>query len=75
LFRPRAASGPWGITLLALAVAFGLIQAAGWGEITPGVIALLVGVTGLATWPTTRGIAQAQLSDLNWATGVAPSGR
>ncbi len=43
----RHASLRWGITLLALAIAFGLIQAFGWDEITPGVIALLVGATGL----------------------------
>jgi hypothetical protein len=43
----RHASLRWGITLVALAVAFGLIQAFGWDEVTPGVIALLVGATGL----------------------------
>lgn len=45
--RRRHALLRWGITLVALAVAFGWIQAAGWSEITPGVIALLVGATGL----------------------------
>lgn len=45
--RRRHALLRWGITLVALAIAFGLIQAAGWSEFTPGVIALLVGVTGL----------------------------
>jgi hypothetical protein len=45
--RRRHASLRWGITLVALAIAFGLIQAAGWTEVTPGVIALLVGATGL----------------------------
>jgi hypothetical protein len=43
----RHASLRWGITLSALAIAFGLIQAFGWNEVTPGVIALLVGATGL----------------------------
>ena len=43
----RHASLRWGITLVALAAAFGLVQAAGWTEINPGVIALLVGATGL----------------------------
>jgi hypothetical protein len=32
---------------VALAAAFGLIQASGWNEVTPGVIALLIGATGL----------------------------
>jgi len=43
----RHASLRWGITLVLLALAFGLIQAAGWDEVTPGVVALLVGATGL----------------------------
>jgi hypothetical protein len=43
----RHASLRWGITLVALAAAFGLIQGIGWDEVTPGVIALLVGATGL----------------------------
>ena len=37
----------WGIVLLALAVGFAVIEAAGWREVTPGVIAVLLGVTGL----------------------------
>jgi uncharacterized protein DUF6249 len=43
----RHASLRWGITLVALAIAFGLIEAFGWDEVTPGVIALLAGATGL----------------------------
>jgi hypothetical protein len=43
----RHSSLRWGITLVALAIAFALIQAFGWDEVTPGVIALLVGATGL----------------------------
>ena len=45
--RQRHGSLRWGITLVALAVGFGLIEAIGWTEITPGVIAVLVGATGL----------------------------
>jgi uncharacterized protein DUF6249 len=45
--RRRHSSLRWGITLTALAIAFGLIQAIGWNEVTPGVVALLVGATGL----------------------------
>ena len=43
----RHASLRWGIILVALAAAFGGIQAAGWEEVTPGAVALLVGATGL----------------------------
>jgi hypothetical protein len=43
----RRASLRWGIILVGLALAFGLIQAFGWNEITPGVVALLAGATGL----------------------------
>jgi len=43
----RHASLRWGILLLAVAVGFGLIEAFGWTEITPGVVAVLLGVTGL----------------------------
>ena len=43
----RHASLRWGITLLAVALGFGLVEAGGWTEITPGVVAVLLGVTGL----------------------------
>jgi hypothetical protein len=43
----RHASLRWGILLLAVAVGFALIEAFGWTEITPGVVAVLLGVTGL----------------------------
>jgi hypothetical protein len=45
--RRRHSSLRWGIVLLALAVGFGLIQWFGWREVTPGMIAVLAGVTGL----------------------------
>ena len=45
--RQRHGSLRWGITLVAVAVGFGLIEAGGWTEITPGVIAVLAGATGL----------------------------
>ena len=32
---------------VALALGFGIVEAAGWTEITPGVIAVLVGAIGL----------------------------
>ena len=43
----RLASLRWGITLVALALGFGIVEAAGWSEITPGVIAVLVGAIGI----------------------------
>lgn len=43
----RLSSLRWGITLVALAIGFGIVEAAGWREITPGVIAVLLGAVGL----------------------------
>ena len=43
----RLSSLRWGITMVALALGFGIVQAAGWQEITPGVIAVLVGAIGI----------------------------
>jgi hypothetical protein len=43
----RLSSLRWGITMVALALGFGIVEAAGWSEITPGVIAVLVGAIGL----------------------------
>ena len=43
----RLSSLRWGITLVALALGFGIVEAAGWTEITPGVIAVLVGAVGI----------------------------
>jgi len=45
--RQRHGSLRWGITLVALAVGFGLVEAGGWQDITPGVIAVLLGAMGL----------------------------
>ncbi len=45
--RRRHGSLRWGVTLVALAIGFGLVDVAGWQEITPGVIAILLGATGL----------------------------
>ena len=45
--RQRQGSLRWGITLVALAIGFGLVEAGGWQDITPGVIAVLLGATGL----------------------------
>lgn len=43
----RHASLRRGITLVAIAIAFAVIQGAGWTDVTPGAIALLVGATGI----------------------------
>ena len=45
--NPRLSSLRSCITLVALALGFGIVKAAGWTEITPGVIAVLVGAIGL----------------------------
>lgn len=45
--RQRHSSLRWGVILIALAIGFGLIQGFGWQELTPGLIAVLVGATGL----------------------------
>jgi hypothetical protein len=45
--RRRHSSLRWGIVLVALAIGFGLIQWFGWQQVTPGLIAVLAGVTGL----------------------------
>ena len=53
----RLSSLRWGITLILLALGFGIVEAAGWREITPGVIAVLIGAVGLgnlASFAATR---------------------
>ncbi|AGG90513.1 DUF6249 domain-containing protein [Rhodanobacter denitrificans] len=45
--RRRHSSLRWGVVLVALAIGFGLIQWFDWHEITPGLIAVLAGTTGL----------------------------
>ena len=43
----RLSSLRWGITLVMLAIGFAIVEAAGWTDVTPGVIAVLVGAVGL----------------------------
>lgn len=45
--RRRQASLHWGSVLLALAIGFGLVELLGADRVTPGVVALLLGATGL----------------------------
>ena len=45
--RRRQASLHWGSVLLALALGFGLVELIGASDVTPGVVALLLGATGL----------------------------
>jgi len=47
LLRRRHSSLRWGIVLLTVALGFGLIEWFGWKEVTPGLIAVLAGATGL----------------------------
>jgi hypothetical protein len=43
----RLSSLRWGIVLIALASGFALIHWLGWNEVSPGLIAVLAGATGL----------------------------
>lgn len=43
----RHSSLRWGIVLVCLAVAFGLIEVFNWQDVGPGAIALLIGATGV----------------------------
>ena len=43
----RHGSLRWGVTLVALAIGFGLVEIGGWNDLTPGVLAILLGATGL----------------------------
>ena len=45
--RSRTGSLRWGIVMVALAVGFGLVEAGGWDDMTPGVLGILLGTTGL----------------------------
>jgi hypothetical protein len=45
--RRRHSSLRWGIVMLSVALGFGLIQWFGWQEVTPGMVAVLAGATGL----------------------------
>ena len=51
--RRRHGSLRWGVVLVALAIGFALVDAGNWDELTPGVLAILLGATGignLAYW-------------------------
>ena len=43
----RHAGLRWGVLLLSLAVGFSLLEAFDWDQVTPGVIAVLLGATGV----------------------------
>lgn len=45
--RRRHATLRWGTILIALAIGFGLMEALGLRDFTPGVLAILLGVTGI----------------------------
>ncbi|MBJ6985522.1 hypothetical protein [Luteimonas sp. MC1750] len=44
--RRRQSSLQWGAVMVALAIGFGLVELAGVRDVTPGVVALLLGATG-----------------------------
>lgn len=43
----RLSSLRWGLALVAVGIGFGLIQALGWTDVTPGAVALLAGAVGI----------------------------
>ena len=45
--RSRHGSLRWGIVMVALAIGFGIVDAGHWDELSPAVIAVLLGATGL----------------------------
>ncbi|HTM69896.1 MAG TPA: hypothetical protein VL118_03325 [Luteimonas sp.] len=45
--RSRHGSLRWGVILVALAIGFGIVDAGHWDELSPAVIAILLGATGL----------------------------
>ena len=45
--RRRHSSLRWGVVLLSVGAGFGLIQWFAWRDVTPGMIAVLAGATGL----------------------------
>lgn len=45
--RRRQSSLQWGAVLVAVAIGFGLVELTGARSVTPGVVALLLGATGL----------------------------
>lgn len=46
-FRARYASLRWGITLVTAAIGLFAVQAMGWEELRPGVVAVLLGALGV----------------------------
>ena len=72
----RHASLRWGILLLAVGLGFALIEAFGWTEITPGVVAVLLGVTGLgnlAAYAASRKLGGGRALASHWlACGRTP---
>lgn len=47
--RDQLSALRWGMLTLLEAVAFGIIQAMGWNEVNPGVVAMLLGAFGLGS--------------------------
>lgn len=47
--RDQMSALRWGILTLVEAIGFGVIQAMGWNDINPGVVAMLLGAFGLGS--------------------------
>lgn len=47
--RDQMSALRWGILTLMEAIGFGIIQAMGWDEVNPGVVAMLLGAFGLGS--------------------------
>ena len=47
LNQRRQSALRWGAVLVVVAIGFGIIQAAGWDEVNPGVVAVLAACTGI----------------------------
>ncbi|WP_324146359.1 hypothetical protein [Dyella sp.] len=47
--RDQMSALRWGILTLMEAIGFGIIQVAGWDDVNPGVVALLLGTFGLGS--------------------------
>lgn len=45
--QSRLSSLRWGISLVALALGFGMVQWLGWQDVGPGAVGVLAGATGL----------------------------
>ena len=69
--RRRHASLRWGIVLVALAIALAVIEGMDWREVTPGVVALLLGATAATGFAPERPVIEEILIRLELSLEVA----